>query len=83
MIGRVKKIGRIKKYIDYLFWKRTWFRALFIAIPTVAIMLGLCINHFFGLMLNINKTITAIYLLLFFIAMYDNDHIDKPENPFK
>lgn len=72
----------VKKYIDYLFWKRTWFRLLFIMIPTLAIVLGLCINHFFGMMFNINKTIMTVYLLLFIVAMYDNSNIDTPENPF-
>ncbi len=72
----------VKKYIDYLFWKRTWFRLLFIMLPTLAIVLGLCINHFFGFMFNINKTIMTIYLILFLVAMYDNNNIDTPENPF-
>lgn len=73
----------IKKYIDYLFWKRTWFRLLFIILPTLAIALVLCVNHFFGLTFNINKTIMAVYFILFIVAMYDNDDIDRPKNPFK
>lgn len=72
----------MKKYIDYLFWKRTWFRLLFIMLPTLAIVLGLCINHFFGDMININKTVMTIYLVLFIAAMYDNKNIDRPKNPF-
>lgn len=77
-------IKTIKKYIDYLFWKRTWFRALFILIPTAAIVMALVINHatnekFF----DIKKSIMTIYLILFSVAMIDNDNIDTPENPFK
>jgi len=73
----------MKKYIDYLFWKRTWFRVLFILLPTTAIVLGLCINHFFEPIFNINKIMMTVYLILFFLAMYDNNDVDTPENPFK
>lgn len=74
----------IKKYIDYLFWKRTWFRALFILIPTLSIIIALSINHLVNEKLfDIKKTIMVMYFVLFIAAMYDNDNVDSPENPFK
>lgn len=73
----------MKKYIDYLFWKRTWFRILFIILPTLAIIFGVCVNYYFGDMFNINKTVMALYLFMFIIAMYDNKGVDRPKNPFK
>jgi hypothetical protein len=73
----------MKKYIDYLFWKRTWFRVLFILLPTLAIALVLCVNHFFGKIFDTNKTMMVIYFILFILAMVDNKNVDTPENPFK
>lgn len=74
----------IKKYIDYLFWKRTWFRALFILIPTLSIIISLLINHLANEKLfDIRKSIMTIYFVLFIAAMIDNNNIDSPENPFK
>lgn len=74
----------IKKYIDYLFWKRTWFRVFFIMLPTSSIISALVINHVAEEKnFDIQKSIMIIYFLLFFTARVDNDNIDTPENPFK
>lgn len=74
----------IKKYIDYLFWKRTWFRIPFIVLPTLAIIITILINDYMKeKVFNVNKIASFIYLVLFSLAMYDNKDVDKPKNPFK
>ena len=71
----------MKKYIDYLFWKRTWFRLFFILIP------GWIVS--FALILGIgepdsNKRYTYIIctIIIWILAMIDTGNMDKVESPF-
>jgi hypothetical protein len=71
----------MKKYIDYLFWKRTWFRGIFIllGIPSF-IIIYLMVKYDFN-----NETARgvgiAVYLLLFILGLLDSNNIDSPPAP--
>lgn len=73
----------MKKYIDYLFWKRTWFRVLFLVIPVAAILLIMLLQSA-GLDQQLAKNITCVvYFFLFAFGVSDNENMDCPPNPFK
>jgi hypothetical protein len=70
----------IKKYIDYLFWKRKWFRKCFIFVPTWAIPL-------FGIMgadRYSSDIFVSFYLFTISLALFDRiDENKEPETPRK
>jgi hypothetical protein len=70
----------IKKYIDYLFWKRKWFRTWFIFVPTWALPL-------FGYMgpdKYSSDIFVSFYLFTVSLALYDRiDDNKEPETPRK
>lgn len=78
----MKTLMLLKRYIDYLFWKRTWFRIFFVLIPSWIVPFAYFLG--FG---EPNSDIRNIYclaiVLMWMIALSDNDNIDNPPNPFK
>jgi len=70
----------IKKYVDYYFWKRTWFRRWFIFIPSWSILM-------FGLLGADHYTadiFVSLYLFTISLALYDRiDEYKEPEKPRK
>lgn len=81
----------MKKYIDYLFWKRTWFRMLFVLFPSwllICVLVAYYILPDHGSMLlpyewTIKNIICAVYITTVVCAMIDNEDIDNPPNPFR
>jgi hypothetical protein len=66
----------IKKYIDYFFWKRKWFRRWFIFVPIWALPL-------FGILGPDKYTsdiFVSFYLFTISLALYDNIE-DTPPSP--
>ncbi len=80
----------MKKYIDYLFWKRTWFRMFFVMIPTwmVPVVYALYKLHLLPKDADTGGDdtrlfISIMYLCGFALGIFDNDEVDSPPNPFK
>jgi len=81
----------IKYLIDYLFWKRTWFRLWFIILPIVPLGLTFFIGFFIYLLggnpyeEGMKNVFIALYGGLFVLGMYDNNNMDgcdKKLTPF-
>jgi hypothetical protein len=80
----------MKKYIDYLFWKRTWFRMFFVMIPTWLVPVVYLLYKLNWLPSD-SKTggddtrllISILYLCGFGLGILDNENVDSPSNPFK
>lgn len=73
----------MKKYIDYLFWKRTWFRVLFLFLPIIpfGLIIFLRCN---GVDEKTAKNIASLMMIMLWAAgIYDNENVDCPPNPFK
>ena len=71
----------MKKYIDYLFWKRTWFRVFFILIPTWIVPVA----YFIGIGAegsDLRKAYGFFVILLWIACIVDNKEVDCPQNPF-
>ena len=69
----------IKQIIDFLFWKRTWFRSSLIIAPLV-----LTVPNYLGLIHlldNIAGIWYLIYLMVIAIACYDNKNVDNILKP--
>jgi len=68
----------IKQKIDYLFWKRTWFRLIFLMTPILAIIIGLGCEAIFDIedFENVRTIMMISYGALFLLGMLDNDNID-------
>jgi hypothetical protein len=80
---------KLKAYIYYFFWKRTWFRIFFVLIPTWIIPFVIVL-HYYGLFPHdfleldnfLKHLISLLYFSIILSAMLDNDNIDNPNNPF-
>lgn len=68
----------MKKYIDFLFWKRNWFRYSFVYFPVwmvpVLILKG---DDSDLLMVFLN-----LYFFIMALSLYDNKNVGGPDNPF-
>ncbi len=72
----------MKKYIDYLFWKRTWFRVGFIMLPTWMMVPMVC--GWFGEHDSALRSFwMLVYVVTWIVAISDNDEVDSPPNPFR
>ena len=72
----------MKKYIDYLFWKRTWFRVSFILLPTW-IIIPIVFDVFGEPDSALRNMWVLIVLASWVAAMIDNEDVDQIHNPFK
>lgn len=72
---------KIKAYIDYLFWKRTWFRGLFIILPSWMII-PILTGNFGEPDSNIRWLWIMIYVFTLVIAAIDNKNVDNPPFPW-
>ena len=73
----------MKKYIDYLFWKRTWFRVIFVMLPIIPFSL-IVLLVFNGIDRETADGLAiALAVALLVLAILDNDDVDCPLNPFK
>lgn len=70
---------RIKDFIDWLFWKRIWFRVIFILFPTWMIPFTWFFHKQGWIKYmgdeNYRILIILIYLLFFALAIIDNEKI--------
>lgn len=76
------------KYLNYFFFKRTWFRALVILLPTWMIPLTYILFIYFPGFLHDHEflyknLLCCVYFITIFLALHYNDNIDCPPNPFK
>jgi hypothetical protein len=69
----------MKKFIDWLFWKRIWFRMLFVLIPTWMIpVIIISIKYGWVTWLgvwNFRILLILLYLLFLSLAIIDNKKI--------
>jgi len=67
----------MKNKIDYLFWKRTWFRLIFILIPILPVGLGLLISSIINADGETTRTIVMVsYAGIFLLGILDNNNMD-------
>jgi len=67
----------LKNKIDYLFWKRTWFRIFFIAIPIVPAIITFALIYFLDITGESGKsTFIIVYISSILLGILDNNNID-------
>lgn len=79
---------QIKSLIDYLFWKRTWFRMLFIIIPILPITFTFIICYSAYLLGSdpqpfLKPSLIWSLLTLYALGLHDNDNMDGCDEPLK
>ncbi len=72
----------MKKYIDYFFWKRTWFRIGFILFPTWAFIFLIFAPYSWVNWHYTKDIICFVYLISIVAAIMDNKCVNGPDNPF-
>ena len=78
----MKKV-KIKPWIDYLFWKRTWFRLAFIMFPIFPAGVSFLFCWATNSLEYFRETFGLTFLFLFVIGMEDNDNMDGCDKPLK
>jgi len=74
----------IKAWIDYLFWKRTWFRFVFILIPIVPYLISyLFCWIIIGDMELVGKVLICVFLIFLGLGLLDNNNMDGCDKPLK
>lgn len=79
---------KIKSMIDYLFWKRTWFRLFFIMLPIAPILLTIGVCYLVYLVGGdpqpfLKPTLTISFLVLFLLGIEDNHNMDGCDKKLK
>lgn len=69
----------MKRWIDYLFWKRTWFRMIFILFPVLAFFVTILLYWLFNV--DFKSTLIITYVIFFILGIIDNDNMDGVDMP--
>jgi hypothetical protein len=73
---------KLKQYIDWLFWKRLWFRIWIILVPLW--MIPVFMADLAGAPYSSTRDLLChIYCISLLFAVYDHKNVGNPPNPFK
>lgn len=72
----------MKKWIDYLFWKRTWFR-MFLIFPLWLLPIGYYMSKNCDMSPDSSgrSLLCLIYIIPVVLALIDNENVDNPPRP--
>lgn len=74
---------KIKEWIDYLFWKRKWFR-MFLLFPVWLLPIGYFMSKHIDMQPDskCRMLLMFLYIIPLSLALLDNDNVDSPKKPY-